>query len=109
MIGEQPDKRALFIRARIEDCKQRENTRVVKCHCLWRNADYPRLRSDPGQAGIEYDQSSDCHNRADEEDAPPHTTSNNSFTSRPGRLIHQARIRRIDAKRQRVEVEQTAS
>jgi hypothetical protein len=54
-----------------------------------------------GQAGIEYEQGPGCHNYADEEDAPPHAISNDPFTSRTGRLVHQAGIRRIDAKRER--------
>jgi hypothetical protein len=90
----------VHIRLGTEGVEQLKEHQRRKRHCPSVFDSAGPLDETAGQGGIEYQQSADCHDNADESDIGTHGTVDDTLAAGTGRTAHQIRICRVDAKRE---------
>ena len=91
--------RAPFVRTRVENIEKLKHHQGRKRHGLRVAHSAGALHQSSRQRAIENPEGAECHNDADEKNARPHLAGNHAFRARPRRLVHHARVGRVNAQR----------
>src|SRR5215204_7075949 len=101
MISKQTDEGALLIRAGVEYVEDLKQHECCESHRLCVSHVTRAFNEAIRQTGVQYPQRPSCHDEAYEKDTQPHATGNHACSTRARRLVHDARICRIQAERER--------